>query len=96
MASSFDAHNGKVTDKYTWSQTIGEIDVRIPVSEEIKKGKQISVEIDSQYLQVRIPGSPGGPLVGGRLTFPVKKADSYWNLVPGECVCVFLQKIQER
>jgi hypothetical protein len=91
-----DSYNGRTTDKYSWSQTINEIDVKIPVSTEIKKGKQLSVTITGSELKVIIPGVSGEPLVYGKFTFPVKKDDSYWNLIPGEAVRIWLQKSQER
>ena len=37
----FDCSNGAVREKYAWTQSIDDVDVRIPVSTSILKGKQV-------------------------------------------------------
>lgn len=90
-----DSHNGRVTEKYSWSQTIDEMDVTIPVGTEIKKGKQVHVEIKATELRVNLVGSDD-PIVHGKFAFPVKKDDCYWALVPGEVIRISLQKGKDR
>ncbi|XP_021967000.1 nudC domain-containing protein 3 isoform X1 [Folsomia candida] len=91
-----DAHNGRVTEKYSWSQTIAEVDVTIPIGQHVRKGKQMQVMIESGRIFIAETGSIDSPIVEGNLSFPVKKDDCYWNLLPGECVRIWLQKSQER
>jgi len=91
-----DSYNGRITDKYSWSQTINEVDVKVPVSSEIKKGKQLNVTITNNDIKILVPGQAEGVLLHGKFSFPVKKDDCYWNLVPGEAIRIWLQKSQER
>lgn len=91
-----DAYNGRVTDKYSWSQTLTEVDVTVPVGPHVKKGKQMTVTIETGRVFVAEMGCNDSPLLDGGLSFPVKKGDCYWNLLPGECVRIWLQKAQER
>ena len=96
--NSSDTYNGTQTDKYSWSQTINDLDVKIPVGPSIKKGKDVSVDIQSNHLRVSIiePPSLEVVLVDGKFTSPIVKDDSYWNLNPGEAICIWLQKAQEK
>jgi hypothetical protein len=91
-----EAYNGRVTEKYSWSQNINEVDVKVPVGSEITKGKQVKVTIESTKLVVALAGDESDPIVEGSLVFPVRKEDCYWNLVPGESIRIWLQKSQER
>jgi hypothetical protein len=93
--NSSDAYNGATTDKYSWSQTISELDVKVFVGPEVVKGKAVTVDIKSDSLTVRV-NSEKEPILTGRFEFPIVKDESYWNLVPGEAVHVYLQKSQER
>lgn len=49
---SADCYNGAVLDRYSWSQTIRDIEVKIPVPSSIIKGRDVGVEIKSGYLKV--------------------------------------------
>jgi len=94
---SSDNYNGSSTDKYSWSQTIKDLDVKIPVSKSILKGKDLIVTIKTDSLQVRLAAQADAPpLVAGEFTFPVDKEESCWNLVPGETITIFLEKAKER
>jgi hypothetical protein len=57
--------NGAVLEKYMWSQTGSDVDVRIPVAGNIK-GKDVCVEIKDKYLKVALKNIPGASVV---LTF---------------------------
>lgn len=99
---SSDDYNGHSTEKYSWSQTIKDIDVKIPVSPHIRKGKDLVVTIRSDSVIVR-PSDLNNPnadlnsiIVTGEFPFPIDKEESYWNLIPGEAVTLFLQKEKER
>ena len=47
--------NGGTTDKYTWTQTLTELHMYIPVSSEVTS-KQIKVTISLQHLNIVISG----------------------------------------
>lgn len=50
--------NGAVLEKYMWSQTGSDVDVRVPVASDIK-GKDLLVEIKDKYLKVALKNKPG-------------------------------------
>ena len=49
---SADCYNGAVLDRYSWSQTIKDIEVKIPVPSSVTKGREVGVEIKSSHLKV--------------------------------------------
>lgn len=49
---SADCYNGAVLDRYSWSQTIKDIEVKIPVPSSVRKGRDVGVEIKSSHLKV--------------------------------------------
>jgi hypothetical protein len=48
-----DIYNGAAMENYKWSQTINDIDVRVPVPEGTK-GKDVKVDIRGDYLRVEL------------------------------------------
>jgi len=93
-SSSSDAYNGRATEKYTWSQTILDLDVKVPVK--VMKGKEVRVTIGTNSLSVGLSSAPHEPIFEGKLSFPIVKDESYWNLSPGESINIWLQKEKER
>ena len=49
---SSECYNGAVLDRYSWSQTIKDIEVKIPVPSSITKGRDVGVEIKTSHLKV--------------------------------------------
>jgi len=94
--TSSEIHNGALCEKYSWSQSIKDIDVKIPVGPEIRKGKDVTVDIQSGTLKVYFTASKDTPIVDGILTNPVVKDDSYWSLQPGEAIYIWLQKVKDK
>ena len=54
--------NGGVLENYMWSQTGGEVDVRIPVPVTVK-GKDVLVEIKNTYLKVALKSTKEGTVL---------------------------------
>ncbi len=48
-----DTYNGAEMDKYKWSQTLLDLDIRVPVSKGTKS-KDVRVEIKSNHLKVEL------------------------------------------
>lgn len=94
--ASSDTYNGAYSEKYSWSQSIKDVDVKIPVGPEIKKGKDVIVDIQPNRLKVAFASDKDSPIVDGILTNPIVKDDSYWNLQPGEAIYIWLQKAKEK
>ena len=47
-----DCYNGAVLDRYSWSQNIREIEVKIPIPSSVTKGRDVGVEINTSHLKV--------------------------------------------
>jgi hypothetical protein len=89
--TSADTYNGNRTDKYVWSQSMNDLDVRVNVPEGVKKGKDVKVEIKADSLEIRLTGAEE-PLIASKFSHPINKEDSYWNLTPGETINIWIQK----
>ena len=83
------AGNGLDMDTYSWIQTLADCTLVIPVSKGTKS-KFVEVVIKRNHLKVGIKG--GDPIIDGELKYAVIVDDSYWSLVDGEAIEVFLQK----
>jgi len=70
-------NNGGITDKYAWTQSLHELDIRIPIPEKFK-GKDLKVEIEKRKLYVGIKGKP--PIVNGELHDAVLAEECSWTL----------------
>lgn len=93
----WDAHNGRKTDKYSWSQSIKELDVYVAVHEDVKTKKQIKVEINMNFIRVVTGvGTNSEVSIDWKLSHPIIKDESYWSLHPGESIFLSLQKAKER
>lgn len=81
--------NGGTTDKYTWTQTLSEVSVILPLPPGTKT-KTLEVDIRNTRFRVAIKGQ-AGPLVEGEFHKRVIVDDSLWTLEDGDLV-VTLQK----
>ncbi|KXJ26549.1 nudC domain-containing protein 3 [Exaiptasia diaphana] len=99
-----DCYNGAVLDKYTWSQTIKDIDLKIPVPKCILRARDVAVEIKMSSLKVSLKGNipveelktGSNVLVDGKLQRCVKCEESMWSLEPGKTIQINLEKAEER
>lgn len=93
-----DSYNGAVRDKYSWSQSIVDLDVHVKVPASIRKGADVKVDIEKKKLKVCYKDSSGEFItcVDGNLTWEIVKDESMWTLSPGEHVHINLEKNQER
>lgn len=90
---TFDSYNGAVRDNYTWSQDYSDLEVKVPVSKVIVKGRQVSVDIQSNRLRVSVVEAGGERvIVDGKLTHKVNTENSMWSLEPGHCILINLNK----
>lgn len=93
-----ESYNGAIRDKYRWSQSITDVDIRITVPPHIKKGKDVKVDIASKHLKVSYKDTDGQTvvIVDDDLPWQIEKEESMWSLVPGDHVHVNLEKHLER
>lgn len=81
--------NGGKTDKYTWTQTLGALEVYIDVRPGVK-AKQICCDIGNDTLKVGIKGEP--MILDGRMHAKVKPDDCTWTLIDNKVVQVSIEK----
>ncbi|CAE7905275.1 BOB1 [Symbiodinium sp. KB8] len=69
--------NGGVTDKYSWTQTLQDVQVSVGVPAAIK-GRDIVCDISGSHIKFGLRGQD--PIVDAPLAKPVKADDCYWTL----------------
>lgn len=77
-----DTYNGAVQENYMWSQTLTDVDVRIPVDPSIT-AKDVKVDIKNDHLTVVILKPERRVMIDGQLLNRIKVEDSLWNLEKG-------------
>ncbi|XP_078522910.1 nudC domain-containing protein 3 [Lissotriton helveticus] len=88
-----ESYNGAVRENYVWSQDYNDLEIKVPVPKEIKKGKQVSVDLRSTSIRVAMKeGSSERVLMEGTLTHKINTETSLWSLEPGKCVVINLSK----
>ncbi|XP_057310356.1 nudC domain-containing protein 3-like [Hydractinia symbiolongicarpus] len=102
-SNSNDCFNGGKTDRYTWSQSISDVDILIPVPSFVKKSKDLSIDIKPEHLKVRLKKNlpadcklKDNLLIEGDLTNRIICEDSLWSLTPGEQISINLEKAQQK
>lgn len=81
--------NGGATDKYTWTQTLGALELFVPVPPGTK-AKQVVCDIGLERVKVGIKGQE--LILDGKLHSKVKPDDSMWTLVDNKIVQITLEK----
>jgi len=84
--------NGGTTDKYTWTQTLEEIHVYIPVPSNIKT-RDLTIKVETVKAYVCIKGQQ--PIIDGEWPEKIKADDSIWTLEDnkdGKVVHLAIQK----
>ncbi|XP_049750458.1 nudC domain-containing protein 3 isoform X4 [Elephas maximus indicus] len=82
-----DSYNGAVRENYIWSQDYMDLEVKVPVPKHIMKGKQVSVDLSSDFIRVAVQEEGGEcVLMEGKLTHKINTESSLWSLEPGKCV----------
>ncbi|ODN01174.1 NudC domain-containing protein 3 [Orchesella cincta] len=93
-SKNWNSHNGNQSDKYSWSQSIKELDVHVVVDKTVKTKRDVKVEILTK--SIRITTTSNNEVVDWILSDPIIKDESYWSLYPGETVFLSLQKVKEK
>ncbi|XP_055343431.1 nudC domain-containing protein 3-like [Paramacrobiotus metropolitanus] len=89
-----DPGNGAVHDKYSWNQTLHDLDVKIHVPKSVTKSKQLNVELTGTHVRISVKDT-GDILLEGPFHRPINSAESMWILVPAEYIQMTLEKITE-
>jgi len=77
--------------RYKWTQTLEEIDLRVPLPIALK-GRDLIVEIKRKHLKVAIKGKPES-IIDGDLLHEVKAEECVWNLEDKRNIIINLEKI---
>ncbi|XP_027338843.1 protein BOBBER 1 [Abrus precatorius] len=81
--------NGLDLDKYSWTQTLQEVNVNVPVPNGTKS-RFVICEIKKNHLKVGLKGQP--PIIEGELHRPVKPDDCYWSIEDQSAISILLTK----
>eukprot|EP01137_Pigoraptor_chileana_P006326 Opistho-2@50564 len=86
--------NGADLDKYRWTQTLGDVELRIPVDVPFRiKSKDVVISIGNTHLKVGLKGHPA--IIDAEMHARVKKDDSFWTVDDGKAIVVNLQKVNQ-
>lgn len=86
------AANGGTTDKYTWGQTLQDVEVRVPLNVNFAvKTRDLVVDIKKSTLKIGLKGHP--LLIDGELHKHLKVEDSFWTIEDKHVIVLTLQKV---
>ncbi len=73
--------NGGRNDKYIWTQTLDELQVYIPIAQNITK-RDLIIDIQTRNVIVQIKGQE--PIIKGEFSEQIVADDSVWTITDGE------------
>jgi len=86
--------NGADLENYSWTQTLGEIECRIPFNVNfVLKGKDVVVELKKKHLKVGLKNQT--PIIDGEFYKEVKLEECTWVLENGRAVVLNLEKVNK-
>ncbi|KAF3968342.1 hypothetical protein CMV_007749 [Castanea mollissima] len=84
-----DASSGLDLENYSWTQTLEEVTLNVPVPTGTKS-RSVVCEIKKNHLKVGLKGQP--PIIDGELFWPVKPDDCYWSIEDQSAISILLTK----
>lgn len=81
--------NGMDLEKYSWTQTLQELNVNVPVPTGTKS-RFVICEIKKNHLKVGIKGQP--PIIDGELYRSIKPDECYWSIEDQSTLSILLTK----
>ncbi|XP_071954994.1 nuclear migration protein nudC-like [Antedon mediterranea] len=85
--------NGCDLDKYSWTQTLQELDVRVPSPIKKIKSRDVIVEFTKRTLKVGLKGHP--PIINGELNKEIKLEESFWTLQDSCIIVLNMEKVNQ-
>nr|CAD7408763.1 unnamed protein product [Timema cristinae]CAD7433969.1 unnamed protein product [Timema monikensis] len=86
--------NGCDLPNYRWTQTLEEVEVRIPIKVNFNlRPRDLVVDIHKRHLKCGLKGYP--PIVDGDLCNEIKLEESTWVLEDGKTILINLEKINK-
>ncbi|XP_063532311.1 nuclear migration protein nudC isoform X2 [Cydia strobilella] len=86
------AGNGCDLEHYRWTQTLEEVELRVPLRQ-VLRPRDLTVVISKKHLKVGIKGQP--LIIDGELDAEVKIEESTWVLQDGRNLLVNLEKVNK-
>lgn len=83
------AGNGADFEKYSWTQTLSEIEVKIPLNIKVK-GNQLDVVVKKKHLKVGLKNQT--PIIDGEVEKEIKVEESTW-CIDGNVVLLNIEKV---
>ncbi|XP_017138210.1 nuclear migration protein nudC [Drosophila miranda] len=88
------AGNGCTLEKYMWTQTLQEVELKIPFNVTFAlRARDLVVSIGKKTLKVGLKGQE--PIIDGELSGEVKQEESLWVLQDSKSVLITLDKINK-
>lgn len=89
------AGNGANLANYTWTQTLQDLEIRVPLTRGSEKfrGKDCDVQFTPSRIKAGLKGQP--PIINGELFAKIESEDSTWTLVDSNTLCIVLFKINK-
>ncbi|KAL1514155.1 hypothetical protein ABEB36_003462 [Hypothenemus hampei] len=85
--------NGCNLEKYQWTQTLGDVELKIPLDITFKaKQKDLVVNITKKHLTCGIKGQP--PIIDDDFPHEIKLEESTWVIEDGKLILINLEKVR--
>eukprot|EP00794_Sanderia_malayensis_P000285 gene285-911_t len=86
--------NGADLPNYRWVQTLGEVDIYVPLNISFRaKGKDCVVEITQKHIKVGLKGHD--PILNGEMSRKIKQEECFWVVEDGKIIHITLEKINQ-
>ncbi|XP_055934081.1 nuclear migration protein nudC-like [Argiope bruennichi] len=88
------AGNGCDLPNYKWTQTLSEIELKVPIPANFKvKARDVVVVIEKKHLKVGLKGHP--PIIDGELQHTIKIDESCWVMEDSKTIAITMEKINK-
>ncbi|XP_065198863.1 nuclear migration protein nudC-like isoform X1 [Sycon ciliatum] len=88
------AGNGADLEHYSWTQTLGDVEIRIPLKADFNvRGKHVDVSFKKKALKAGLKGKE--PIIDSELSHLIQVADCFWNIEDGSHLVISLEKVNK-